>query len=302
YQRGTDGGLTNQGWKDSVDSIFHEDGRLARGPIALVEVQGYVYAAWRAMAAMAERLGCESPKSWEARAEAMRLRVERRFWMIDRDFYGLAIDGDGELCRPMSSNPGHLLFAGLPAPERARKTIRRLLSTRFDSGWGLRTLATGAARYNPMSYHNGSVWPHDTALIAAGMARYGEREGPTKILHDLFDVAKAFDMRMPELLCGFPREAEAPPIAYPSACMPQAWAAGSTFMLLQACLGLSIDAARMEVRIVRPALPEGVDQLSIRGLAVGEARIDLTFQRLGGRLAAVPAPATGGSISVIIEG
>ena len=166
-------------------------------------------------------------------------------------FYAIAVDGEGLPCRPLSSNPGHLLFVGLPAPERAAKVTRRLLSAQFDSGWGVRTLAMGQSRFNPMSYHNGSIWPHDTALALAGMARYGERAGASKILFDLFEAAKTFDMRMPELLCGFTREGGEPPIAYPVACMPQAWAAGSAFLLLQSCLGLSIDAARREVRLVR---------------------------------------------------
>ncbi len=302
YQRGAAGGLTNQGWKDSVDSVFHDDGRLPPGPIALVEVQGYAFAAYRAMAAIAARLALGAPGDWLAKAEGMRARVERRFWNDARDYYGLAIDGEGALCRPLSSNPGHLLFVGLPSGERAGKVVHRLMSAKFDSGWGLRTIASDARRYNPMSYHNGSVWPHDTAIAAAGMARYGERDGPAKLFADLFGVAKAFQMRMPELLCGFAREAEAPPIAYPSACMPQAWAAGSAFMLLQACLGLSIDAARREVRIARPTLPEGLDQLSIRGLAIGEASLDLMFRRIDGRMAALPSPAAGGAVSVIIEG
>ncbi|MGI9169647.1 MAG: amylo-alpha-1,6-glucosidase [Caulobacteraceae bacterium] len=302
YARGADSGLANQGWKDSVDSIFHDDGRLAVGPIALVEVQGYAFAAWRAMSAMAPRLGEAGGEVWAARAEAMREAVEARYWMERRGFYALAIDGEGEMCGPLSSNPGHLLFVGLPGAERAAKVAGRLLSSRFDGGWGLRTLAVGAARFNPMSYHNGSVWPHDTALAVAGMARYGERAGAAKVLRDLFEAAKSFDMRMPELLCGFARQTGEPPIAYPVACMPQAWAAGATFMLLQACLGLSIDAERREVRLVRPTLPAGVDQLSLTGLAVGGACVDIEFQRMGGRIAAIPAPGAEGAVRVVIEG
>ena len=182
----------------------------------------------------------------------MREAVEARFWMEDLGFYALAIDGEGDVCRVETSNPGHLLFVGLPDPERAAKVTRRLLSPAFDSGWGLRTLAAGGVRYNPMSYHNGSVWPHDTAIALAGMARYGERSGMNKVMADLCEASKTFGNRMPELLCGFEREPDEPPIAYPVACMPQAWAAGSTFMMLSACLGLTIDAHRREVRLVRP--------------------------------------------------
>ncbi len=302
YARAADSGLSNQGWKDSVDSVFHDDGRFAPGPIALVEVQGYAFAAWRAMAAMAARLGEPGSQGWSARAQVMRETVETRFWMERRGFYALAIDGEGDLCGPLTSNPGHLLFVGLPSAERARRVTERLLSAKFDSGWGIRTLAVGATRFNPMSYHNGSIWPHDTALAVAGMARYGERAGAAKLLFDLFEVSKSFEMRMPELLCGFVRQADEPPIAYPVACMPQAWAAGSTFMMLQACLGLSIDADRQEVRLVRPTLPAGVDQLSLTGLGVGGAYVDIDFQRLGGRIAAIPGPSSDRSVSVVIEG
>lgn len=302
YARGAETGLSNQGWKDSEDSVFHSDGRFPVGPVALVEVQGYAYAAWRAMAAIARRLGETGADVWDARAEAMRLAVEERFWMEDEGFYGIAVDGAGELCRPHTSNPGHLLFMGLPSPERAAKVTERLLAAEFDSGWGLRTLALGSVRFNPMSYHNGSIWPHDTALALAGMSRYGEREGVAQVFCDLFQAAKCFDMRMPELFCGFAKEAGETPIAYPVACMPQAWAAGSTFMMLQACLGLSIDAEAQMIRLVRPTLPNGIDCLSVDGLRVGEAQIDLRFQRLGDGVAVTPGPQSDRSVKVVLEG
>jgi len=301
YQRGEQSGLANQGWKDSVDSVFHDDGRFPAGPIALVEVQGYAFAAWRALAAMARRLGQGGAEVWEQRAEAMRAAVEERFWLEAQEFYALAIDGEGAPCGPKTSNPGHLLFVGLPSPERAAKVTRRLLSAQFDSGWGLRTLATDAKRYNPMSYHNGSIWPHDTAIAVSGMARYGERVGVAKVLLDLFEASKRFEMRMPELLCGFTRETGEPPIAYPVACMPQAWAAGSTFMMLQACLGLAIDAARMEVRLTRPILPAGVNHLSLEGLIVADARVDILFQRLGETIAVTHGPRSDRSVALVLE-
>jgi glycogen debranching enzyme len=232
----------------------------------------------------------------------MRARVEDSFWMEDIGHYGLARDGAGELCRPESSNPGHLLFVGLPRRDRALRVTRRLLSSRFDSGWGIRTLAKDAARFNPMSYHNGSIWPHDTALALYGMARYGERQGVAKVLCDLFEAAGSFGMRMPELLCGFSREPDEPPIAYPVACRPQAWAAGSTFMMLQACLGLSISGTRREVRIVRPTLPAGMARLSIDGLAVGESKVDLRFQLIGQSVAVTPGPGSDRTVSVVLEG
>ncbi|MDR3511784.1 MAG: glycogen debranching N-terminal domain-containing protein [Caulobacteraceae bacterium] len=302
YQRGAETGLANQGWKDSEDSVFHADGRIAGGPIALVEVQAYAYAAFQAMAGIAGRLGEAGAADWADKAEAMRERVERRFWMEESGFYGIAIDGDGRLCTPATSNAGHLLFMGLAEPGRAVQVTRRLLSPAFDSGWGVRTLADGAARFNPISYHNGSVWPHDTSLCVAGMARYGERAGVVKLVDDVFQAAQAFDMRMPELFCGFPRQAGEPPIAYPVACMPQAWAAGSVFLLLQACLGLTVDAARREVRLVRPVLPTGVDALAIDDLEVAGARIGLRLRRSDGAVAVNPAPGSDPSIALVIEG
>jgi len=211
----------------------------------------------------------------------------------------VAIDGEGEVCRVETSNPGHLLFVGLPSPARARRVAKRLLSPAFDCGWGLRTLAAGGVRYNPMSYHNGSVWPHDTAIALAGMARYGERKGVIRVMGDLFEASKAFGGRMPELLCGFKREPDAPPIAYPVACMPQAWAAGSTFMMLSAALGLKIDAVHREVRLVRPRLPAGVEQITVEGLDIAGSAMDIVIQRLGDRTAATVR--SDGSVAVMVE-
>jgi glycogen debranching enzyme len=302
YARGAETGLSNQGWKDSEDSVFHSDGRFPVGPVALIEVQGYAYAAWRAMAAMAERLGEPGGEVWTRRAETIRHDIESKFWMEDKGFYGIAVDGEGELCRPLTSNPGHLLFMGAAAPERAARVTQRLLAAEFDSGWGIRTLALGQVRFNPMSYHNGSVWPHDTAMALAGMARYGERDGVARVLCDLFLASRYFDMRMPELFCGFNKEAGEPPIAYPVACMPQAWAAGSTFMMLQASLGLSIDAQAKVIRLVRPVLPGGIERMSLDGLQVGEGRVDLRFQRLSEGVAVTPGPGSDRSVSVVLEG
>ncbi|MFI4964025.1 MAG: glycogen debranching N-terminal domain-containing protein [Caulobacterales bacterium] len=286
YARGAASGLANQGWKDSQDSIFHADGRFPHGPIALVEVQGYAFAAYRAMARFARlREDRAAAVKWAARAEEIREAVEQRFWMADKGFYAIAIDGSGEACRVRGSNPGHLLFTGLPEPDRAMRTARQLLSPDFSSGWGVRTLALGEARFNPMSYHNGSVWPHDTAICAMGLSRYGERDGVVRLTSALFEAAARFDMRLPELFCGFPRAAGEPPVGYPVACLPQAWAAGSVFMMLQACLGLTVDGLAGDVAIVDPRLPIGLDQLSIDGLRVGAEKLDLRFESLGGRVA-----------------
>jgi len=282
YARGAASGLANQGWKDSEDSVFHADGRFPDGPIALVEVQGYAYAAYRAMARFARRRGETGlADKWAARAEHLRDTVEQRFWMEDKGLYGIAIDGQGELCRVRSSNPGHLLFTGLASPERAQVVTRNLMSAAFDSGWGVRTLAEGEARFNPMSYHNGSIWPHDTALCAMGMSRYGERRAVQQLLAGVFETAAHFEMRLPELFCGFPRFPGEPPVAYPVACLPQAWAAGSVFMLLQACLGLHVNAVERRIDVDNPHLPHGIDRLSVEGLRVGHSRVALTFERHG---------------------
>ena len=288
YQRGADTGLSNQGWKDSEDSISHADGRFPKGPIALLEVQGYAYAAWKAMGEFGEHLGDPRAAEWRERAETMQALVEERFWMEDEGFYAIALDGDGEPCRSIGSNAGHLLFTGLPLATRAHKVTRRLLSAEFRTGWGVRTLAHGQARFNPMSYHNGSVWPHDTALAAAGMAQYGERDAVALLLGEIYAAAAHFHLRLPELFCGFTRQPGEPPIAYPVACLPQAWAAGSVFLMLQACLGVKVDALEGVVTVDRPVLPAGIDRLTISNLQVGEATVDLAFQRVDGHTVVMP--------------
>jgi glycogen debranching enzyme len=285
YARAAETGLANQGWKDSQDSVFHADGTLADGPIALIEVQGYVFAALTAMAELAGRRGDDNEAAqYSARAKILRERVEARFWIEDLGTYAIALDGAGRPCRIRSSNAGQLLFSGLPAADRAAKVADMLLGSSFNSGWGIRTLARGEVRFNPMSYHNGSVWPHDTALCAAGLSRYGHHAGVVQIATGMFDAAIKFDMRLPELFCGFPRSAGEAPIAYPVACLPQAWAAGSAFMLLQACLGLRIDGWRGEIHIFQPQLPVGLDQVTVSRLAVGDLDVAITFQRVGDRV------------------
>ena len=281
YQRGAQTGLANQGWKDSEDSIFHTDGRFPKGPVALLEVQGYAYAAWQAMAELGAALGDPGALGWAAEADRVRALVEDRYWMEDEGFYAIALDGDGEQCRSIGSNAGHLLFTGLPSPERATQVTKRLLGAEFRSGWGVRTLATGQARFNPMSYHNGSVWPHDTAIAAAGMARYGERRAVALLLGEIYASAAHFHLRLPELFCGFERLPGEPPIAYPVACLPQAWAAGSVFLMLQSALGIGIDAVAGVVEIDDPVLPTGIDRLNVTSLQVGDGVVDLGFQQMG---------------------
>ncbi|GAA0577424.1 amylo-alpha-1,6-glucosidase [Rhizomicrobium electricum] len=281
YQRGEKSGLANQGWKDSEDSIFHADGTMAQGPIALVEVQGYAYAAFRGMARLAERRGDrDTAAKWNERANTLRQTVESRFWSERLGTYGIALDGEGRLCEVRTSNPGHLLFSGLPEFSRARKVTMGFLTPAFDSGWGIRTLASTEANFNPMSYHNGSVWPHDTGLCVAGMARYGERAACVRLLNQMFEAAGHFGMQLPELFCGFARRPGEPPVHYPVACLPQAWAAGAPFMLLQACLGVQVDGWAKAVTVERPWLPPHVNKLSVSNIAVGDQVITLKFERL----------------------
>jgi glycogen debranching enzyme len=288
YQRAAETGLSNQGWKDSEDSIFHADGRFPKGPVALLEVQGYAYAAWQAMAELGERLTDGRAKAWHRRAEDVRQLVEERFWMEEDQFYAIALDGDGRPCEAIGSNAGHLLFTGLPTAARAEAVTRRLLGAEFRSGWGIRTLARGQPRFNPMSYHNGSVWPHDTSLGVAGMARYGERDAVALILAEIYGAASRFQMRLPELFCGFEREPGEGPIAYPVACLPQAWAAGSVFLMLQAALGIEIDALARTVTLTAPSLPTGIERLTVSRLQVGDASVDLAFERVGDQVVVVP--------------
>ena len=286
YQRAALSGLSNQGWKDSQDSVFHADGRVPEGPIALVEVQGYAYAAYKGMAALAERLGqTEFVEPWRNRAEVLREAVEARFWMEDKQCYALALDGHGDQCAVRASNVAHLLFVGLPSPERAELVIKQLLTSSFFTGWGIRTLASDEIPFNPMSYHNGSIWPHDTAMCAAGIARYGARNAVIRLTSGMFEAAVQFQMRLPELFCGFDRLPGEAPIAYPVACLPQAWSAGAPFMVMQSCLGLHVDGWNGEIVVDRPRLPVGIDGLTVRHLAVRGVEVDVHFRRIGDRVA-----------------
>ena len=281
YGRRRDSGLRNQGWKDSDDAVFHADGRLAEAPIALCEVQGYTYLAYREAALMAFDLN-EKAFSQELEEEAERLqsRFEAAFWCEDLGTYALALDGDGAPCKVRSSNAGQVLFTGIARPERAARVAQDLLGPHFFSGWGIRTLGARERRFNPTSYHNGSVWPHDNALIALGLSLYGHSAGALAVTSALFDAAAHMHLRrLPELFCGFDRRRGKAPTLYPVACAPQAWAACAPFALIQACLGLEVDAASETVRLRQPRLPAFLDTLVVRRLCVGQSRLDLLFRR-----------------------
>ncbi len=281
YARQSPEGLVHQGWKDSHDSVFHADGRLADGPVALCELQGYVYAAWRGAALIAGLL--DEPAraaAWSANADALFTRFDDRFWNPALGTYSLALDGEKQPCAVRTSNAGHVLFSGLARPDRAPLVASVLTSELGFSGWGIRTVAAGEARYNPMSYHNGSVWPHDNAIIAAGFARYGLQDAALAVLSALFDASLFIPLhRLPELFCGFPRKVDEGPTMYPVACSPQAWAAGSVFLLLQSALGLEIQAPERIVRFTRAKLPPFLDEVRINRMRVGGVSLDLLLER-----------------------
>jgi glycogen debranching enzyme len=281
YGRRAAGGLINQGWKDSEDSIFHADGRLAEAPIALVEVQAFVFSAWRAAAEIVRRLGeRDRAAEFDARAQTLRRRFDEMFFDPALGTYALALDGDKQPCRVRTSNAGYALFTGIALPERAPAVAATLMSDHTFCGWGLRTLAATEARFNPMSYHNGSVWPHDNALIAAGFARYGFRHEAARIFEGLFVAASYADLRrLPELFCGFPRQRGRGPTSYPVACEPQAWASGAPLSLVQSCLGLGFDTAAREITFERPVLPDFLDEIVLRRLQLGDGAVDLRIRR-----------------------
>jgi glycogen debranching enzyme len=283
YRRASEQGLANQGWKDSYDAIFHADGRLAEGYIALAEVQGYVFAGKRLAARCAARLGkSEMARKLDAEAKLLAERFEEAFWCDELGTYALALDGAKEQCRVRTSNAGQLLFSGMLREDRARMVAADLMRPRFFSGWGIRTVAAGEARYNPMSYHDGSIWPHDNALIALGLARYGLKHSVAHLFKALFDAATYMDLRrLPELFCGFRREKRRGPTLYPVACAPQAWASATPFTLLEAALGLEFDAQRGEIRLRNPRLPAFLNEVVLRDLQLGASSVDLRVRRHG---------------------
>jgi glycogen debranching enzyme len=283
YYRESAKGLVNQGWKDSHDSVCHADGSLAEGPVALCEVQAYVYGAKLAAGRMAEALELAAEAGRLTR-EAMELR--RRFlavfWQEDLGIYAMALDGAKRPCRVVTSNMGHALFTGIATHEHAARIAKLMMSAEMFSGWGVRTLGIKEARYNPMSYHNGSVWPHDNAIIAQGLARYGYKPEAGRIFEGLFRASNYQElMRLPELFCGITRKANRGPTSYPVACSPQAWAAATPFALLAACIGLDLRFADKCVRLTNPFFPDFLSEVCLDNLRLGEARVSLRLVRHG---------------------
>jgi glycogen debranching enzyme len=295
-------GIRNQGWKDSFDSVVHADGRLAEPPIALSEVQGYVYLAKMRMADVYSALGDERKAEWlRASAHELRKRFNEAFWMEDEKFFAGALDADKRQVRTIVSNPGHVLYCDSVDTEKAAQVAKRLLAPDMFSGWGIRTMSKAAAAYNPMSYHNGSVWPHDNALIAAGLKRYGYARSANRVATALFDAAIHADyLRLPELFCGFTRRTPNRPVSYPVACSPQAWAAGSPFLMLQAMLGISSRADLNLLTVNQPHLPTWLNTVELRNMQVGRSHISLVFRREG-EITSFSMLSRDGDVRVVME-
>ena len=302
YRRRSDRGLENQGWKDSWNSVVHRDGTLARAPIALVEVQAYVYMAKVRMAELFAALG-DHARAVALRDEAtvLRKRFNDEFWMEDEGYMAEALDGEKRQVQAITSNPGHALYCDAVEPAKAEAIAQRLFAPDMFSGWGIRTLSKSERAYNPMSYHNGSVWPHDNALIAAGLKRYGFVEATNRVATAMFEAAIHMDyMRLPELFCGFVRRSPNRPVQYPVACSPQAWAAGTPFLLIQAMLGVSARAHENLLTINKPHLPRWLNEVELRNLRVGNSTLSLAFRREG-EVTAFTLVSKEGNVRVVME-
>jgi glycogen debranching enzyme len=284
YSKMSEKGLVNQGWKDSWDAVSYADGGLVRPPVALCEVQGYAYAAYLAMAYLAERLGySDEVAGWQRTAEELQRKFLAYFWWPEEDCFYLALDGEKRPCDVVSSNAGQCLWTGIVPEDRAHTLISRMMREDMYTEWGIRTLSTHAQRYNPMSYHNGSVWPHDTGLVAAGFARYGRKREAGELLGNLFGVSLHYPgARLPELFCGFSRISGYGPTRYPVACAPQSWAGGAPFLMLSAVLGFAPEAEHQRLTLRAPELPAWMDSLALRRVRLGQQQLSLRFERSAG--------------------
>jgi glycogen debranching enzyme len=303
YQSRSKGGLINQGWKDSGNSMVNADGNLANPPISLVEVQAYVYMAKTSIADLYERAG-EQNRAKRLRQEAseLRQRFNHDFWMEDKGCYSMAMEAEGKQVKVISSNPGHALWAGIADEDKARRTAERLMADDMFNGWGIRTLSHRERRYNPIGYHLGTVWPHDNSIIAAGFRRYGFDEEALRIFTGIAEAAMNFEhYRLPEVFAGYGRHLYGVPVRYPVACHPQAWAAGTMPHLTETLLGLRPQAFERKLRIVRPVLPDFVDRLKVRRLKVGSAVVDLSFERSSEKTIAVEVLNIEGQLEVSVE-
>ena len=294
YQRRSERGLANQGWKDSFDGITFADGTIAEPPIALAEVQGYAYAAYLAHAEMAERDHDEAAATESrARADALRTAFNREFWLADKGYYAMALDGHKRPVDSLGSNIGHCLWTGIVDDDKAKLVAEQLVAPDMFTGWGVRTLAASMGAYNPTSYHNGSVWPHDTAILAAGLIRYGHIAQAHRIVRGLLHAASAFSGRLPELFCGFDRTEFAVPIQYPTSCSPQAWAAASPLLLLRSLLRFDpcVPDGQVWIAPVVPTLPE-LENLVLEHVPLAGHRMTLSVSADGADLAGLPPELT----------
>jgi glycogen debranching enzyme len=303
YARTSEKGLVNQGWKDSVDGVPYPDGRLPEPPIALVEVQGYVYDAKLRMAELYRRAGRpERAAALRRQAAELRSRIRAAFWLERLGTFAIALDGQKRPVPTAASNAGHLLWSRVPAPEAARRLAGRFLEPDFFSGWGVRTLSAAHPAFNPMSYHNGSVWPHDNAILVLGMALHGHARAALPIVRALYEAGVHTEFqRLPELYCGMTRQRSSRPVGYPVSCSPQAWASGSLFMLLQALLGIYAEAPARILHVRDPVLPDFLNELTVSGLAIGGSRVALQFRRHGTRTLANLLSIEGEPLQVRIE-
>ena len=297
FERRAPNGIENQMWKDSGESLLDANGQRPPGPIAAVEVQAYAYAAWRSLAEVVARRDPSWAESLTARADRMRPRFERAFWVAQRSFYAQALDGHKRQIRDVVSNPGHVLWTGIASAARGRATARRLRRSDLASGWGIRTRSSRSTHFDPGNYQNGAVWPHDTAIAAAGMARYGERAAAARTIAEIADTATAFpDRRLPELFGGEARRAGHAPNTYPVACSPQAWSAAAAFLCVRTMLGLEV-APDGKSLTLDPLLPDGLDRFEARGLHVGTGAIDVQITRARGRARVTGVQASGVSVA-----
>lgn len=303
YERGAAWGLLNQGWKDSGDAIRHVDGELGLAPIALVEVQGYVYDAKRRLSSLAAVLGDEDLSRRLAReADELYRRFNEAFWSDEVGFYAIALDRKKRPVLTITSNPGHALWSGIVAPERVDQVVEKLLDPSMECGWGIRTYASGQPGFNPVGYHTGSVWPHDNALIAAGMKRMGRHDAADRVASRIFEAAqRSPDFRLPELFCGFERGLSDLPVPYPVACSPQAWSAATPLSLLQTMLGMHADAAHDRLELNRPHLPAWLGKVTVHGLRVGEREVDLLFHRWRGNTTSAEVLRRDGPLELVIR-
>jgi glycogen debranching enzyme len=301
YAVKSESGIYNQGWKDSFDSVSHSDGTLAKKPVALAEVQGYVYMAKKGLAPLFRLLGREQDAArLEKEAESLKARFNRRFWMEEKKYFAQALDAEG-LCDVISSNPAQCLWTGIIDPRYAKHLVDRIFRDDMFTEWGIRTLSSGERRYNPLGYHNGTVWPHDNSIIAMGLMKYGFVNEMSILFTGMYEASRAFEnYRLPECFGGLPRSTYSVPVRYPVACSPQAWASGTIPFMFTACLGIAPDALNNRLIIKKPHLPSWLVDVQFNNVKIGDTLTDLDFKRIENETL-INVSKKSGDIDVIIE-